>query len=370
MRDEILKIREEAKKIHNLKNTEKKWIFYYDETDNCRKVILTERGFNDNSDSKIFVLGGVMGENENSLNTFNMDFLKRKLQLHPKLNEIKFKDIFKEKKEFLTLFNSRKLETILKIFLESDLYIHFYAIDLLYFSTVDIVDTLDSAFNKSFVENQKIKNELYNIIKKNQKEFDEKAYELNYPNIEVEKLSFFYDFIKTLIRKEKKDYLLKFFESDISDVPFIANNPQLKNKKNPRNIDMIEHFGEFYTSNLSTFKNSIHFLDKEKFIEDILDEMYKILEFRPEDINYKFIDSKESIFIQLSDILVGIIKIYLKYIRDYDLNPYYLQAQQEKNLKLLSKIIIKSDRLSNALIHNSLPLEVVLKFNNIIGHYR
>ncbi|MGL5965147.1 MAG: hypothetical protein ACRCZ2_12240, partial [Fusobacteriaceae bacterium] len=60
MSAEILKINEEIKKIHNLKNTENSWIFYYDETDNCRKVIITEKGFNDMSNSKIFVLGGIM----------------------------------------------------------------------------------------------------------------------------------------------------------------------------------------------------------------------------------------------------------------------------------------------------------------------
>ncbi|MGL5932099.1 MAG: DUF3800 domain-containing protein [Cetobacterium sp.] len=370
MNNQILKIRQEVKEFHDLKNTEENWIFYYDETDNCRKVTLTEKGFNDDSNSKIFVLGGMMSKNQECLNNFNFEGLKSKLKLKLDTEELKFKDIFKDKKDFLTILNSRKLETILKTILESDLYIHFYAIDLLYFSVVDIVDSLDFALDCDFIYIQKIKSELYDVVKKNQKEFNQKSYEFHYPNIKEEELGAFYDFIRGLIKKEGNYNLLKLFESDISDVPFIANNSQLINKKNKKNIDTIEHFREFYTSNLFTFNNSKHFFDKENFIEKRFEEMCKFLEVKENDIDYTFIDSKDSIFIQLSDVFVSVIKIYLKYLRDSNINPNYLQAQQSKNLSLLSKILLKSENLNKALIHNSLPFDIIGKLGNINGYYR
>jgi hypothetical protein len=111
------------------------YTFFYDETNNPRKVYVLENDLNTSFTSN-FVLGGVVFCNDrpNDLNT-----LISGLKLQPSINELKFKHIAKG--DFLDCLKSKKLNYFLNYVFNSDLYLHLSSLNILYWSIVDIVDS-------------------------------------------------------------------------------------------------------------------------------------------------------------------------------------------------------------------------------------
>ena len=133
MSDDFQDISNELKVFDNRKCT-----FYYDESNNIRKLWLDENDFNAPIDSD-FVLGGVMYFGDKS--TADVDSLKTKLRLQKSAKEMKFKHISKAK-SFLECLNEEKVLFFLQWLYDSDLYIHFSNVNNLYFAIVDIIDII------------------------------------------------------------------------------------------------------------------------------------------------------------------------------------------------------------------------------------
>ena len=99
--------------VMQLENMDNIYIFYYDETNNIRKLRLKENGtFNiqANQINQNFVLAGIVcEENKYSL---EVQSLKNDLYLDKNNNEIKFKHIAKG--NFIECLNSKKLNIFLK----------------------------------------------------------------------------------------------------------------------------------------------------------------------------------------------------------------------------------------------------------------
>lgn len=110
--------------------------FYHDETNNIRKLLVTDTGLN-NPNPKIFVLGGVVYRP-----TAEPDWsaLFAQLRLQPTMKELKLTHLGKG--EFLQLAKSKTLATFLKWMTQRKVHIHFNAVDVLYWSIVDIIDTV------------------------------------------------------------------------------------------------------------------------------------------------------------------------------------------------------------------------------------
>jgi len=96
------------------------------------------------------------------------------------------------------------------------------------------------------------------------------------------------------------------------------------------------------------------------------------MNFKDKKINIDFIDSKDNEFIQISDVLVGLIGKMYEYLNknslieiENDLNN--LNSIQNINIKLLKDIVIKSDKISKMFIHSIEPLTEKKKFEFIIS---
>ena len=114
---------------------------------------------------------------------------------------------------------------------------------------------------------------------------------------------------------------------------------------------LIEKFTNFYLEKIYKYNNSEHTFDIET---EIMQEYSSIeLELYGKTLNnYKFIDSRNDIRIQISDVIAGIICKLTGYIKSndrshilYDLSR--LNEQQKKNIKLLNMLILKSDKESD-----------------------
>lgn len=123
--------------MHGLFDADASLTLYYDETNNIRKLVTRPDGLNVRG-PKIFVLGGIA--HRGSPRDLGFESLRAGLPLPKDVSELKFNQIGNG--EFLDVLQSAKMETFLKWVTDQNLFVHFQALDVLYWSTVDIVDSI------------------------------------------------------------------------------------------------------------------------------------------------------------------------------------------------------------------------------------
>lgn len=344
-------------------------MFYYDETNNCRKFSIKDGQLNIDKD-KDFVLGGVVfkGNNKQEIEV-SFNFLKKKLNIQSNVKEIKLKNICSQGSNFLTCISGRKMREYLTWLLEFDIYIHYSMMDNLYYSIADIVDSLNDP-NEELYHANYLKTLLYHFVYNNTESFVEVFDEYNYPNIQSNQSEIFFEDMIHIIKStnnvsnyffKHKDILIKFFQDNKYKQPsFLIDNKD--------NI-LIEQYHNMYLKNIYLFKNSFHNFDEEDEVENkmgtiILDG--RLLE------NYSFLESHNNIFIQLSDIIVGILgKLFefIKPLRSEDVEYVYhsLNESQKEGFNLLKLLIHKSYEKNGAYRSMSMNLELNDKFDILMG---
>lgn len=356
-KDGIIKAQQEKKEIdlsvvRDLEKTKYpsldfdiQYTFYYDETNNIRKFYTKEYGFNSDF-TKPFVLGGIVYEGE----TPDITSLFNGLKLQSNITDVKLKHIAKG--GFLECLTSDKLKYLLQYLLDNDLYIHYSSINFLYWSIVDIIDSAiqasESASKLGEGFARLLKDNLYQICKLETESIVELFYRYKYPNLRKEDISNFIDDLISIFY----DYI----QEEQYHLGLESLRQILKEAKKKESLPFIEDEEEHilmnnllpaYLRNIFIFKKSKHIYDKEDSIIELL-ENSKLQDGEEELTNYKFSDSASNRFIQLSDILAGLLGKFFEYINttpsekiicDFSL----LSETQKENIDLLIKIIDKSD---------------------------
>lgn len=153
-------ISEELNKFHNA-------TFYYDETNNQRKLSL-KKNFLSLYD-KNFILGGVVLFEKIFKGDF--DVLKAELfknGLQKNINELKLKYL-STKKDFLKFIDDKRVKIFLRWLIKTNLYIHFLNLNHLYYSIVDIIDEIYQT--GTLEENKEIKSFFYKLVRENIQDF-------------------------------------------------------------------------------------------------------------------------------------------------------------------------------------------------------
>jgi hypothetical protein len=341
--------------------------FYYDETNNIRKFYVREIDFNYSFNSN-FVLGGLVCEGIKP----DIKPLFNRLNLQKNITEIKFKHIAKG--EFINCLKSEKLNIFLKYLLHNDLYIHYSSLNILYWSIVDIVDSAiansEVAMQLDLNFSNHLKNDLYKLAKLEIKLVVKLFYNSNYPNLKegsilefIEELtSIFDEYIDTQefhFGLESLRQILKEVKKKDS-LPFIIDE---------EDHILIKDFSQFYLRPIYLLKNSNHIFDNEMAISKILAN-YKIINESEEIKNYSFIDSQSDLFIQASDIFVGLMGKLASYVNtnsreniisDFD----SLSEKQLNNIDTLMDLIGKSNNKNVAFLHSIDSYEELTKMNLI-----
>lgn len=207
--------------------------FYYDETGNCRKFALTEMGINA-PDALIndFILGGIVFDGHKC--PVDVDALFSALKLQPTVKELKFKHIYGASKDFLQCLNGRKISAFLSWLSESKLHIHFTTLNNLYYSVVDIVDSLWEAqpqfcFSMDWVNG--LKSALYRFAAKHSDQFLGLITLYHYPDVARQDIQNFCDDLCNFISIEcDEDFLLESFRQMLKyagkhgELPFLHDN--------------------------------------------------------------------------------------------------------------------------------------------------
>jgi hypothetical protein len=347
------------------------YTFYYDETNNIRKFHLKEDGYN-SSLNTIFVLGGVMHKNIPS--NSNVKKLFEDLELQKTIKEVKLKHLTKG--DFIKSLKSKKLNHYLKWLYNSDLYIHYYCLNLLYYSIVDIVDSAiaNSKEERDLLINnsRSIKNSLYIIIKNKKEKFENLFFKYGYPDIKREDIR---DFTKNLLSLIEESMINSKLNKELIILKQILNKSFEEEKlifltEENENV-LINDFLQFYLRPLYMFKNSNHIFDNEDKIESLFQDVE--LKYYGKTLNnYRFLDSLSSDYIQISDVFVGLVGKFAMFINSKNVGEIKekieaLNTLQKENFKLFKKIINKSEKMNKALISAAVSDNERKKYDELLS---
>ncbi len=354
---------------------DEKMTFFYDETGNCGKFSLNEDGLNDTTAlNNDFILGGVAFLGDAC--PADPDKLISDLRLQS--NELKFKNLYKSG-DFIAFMKSRRVGVFIDWLYNSGLYIHYATINNLYYSLVDMVDSLwesqpQLAFSFEWVI--QLKSALYNFCKEHLDETLNLFYKYHYPNIDkdsAENFSVeFCDFIQTYNEKTtEQGFLVECFRQMLK---YAGRHGELVFLHDNESNILVEEYYTLYQGRCYTYKYSFHHFDNEKVI---LSKMQKtpMTDNGQLFINYDFLDSKQNKIIQVCDAFVGLMAKMFQFLDGLSFEEIdQLKAEENTasliNLAKINALIERADKFHQMMIQNAndiyLTQQRMLKLQSLV----
>jgi Protein of unknown function (DUF3800) len=319
------------------------YTIYYDETNNIRRLHVTPDGLNVR-EPKCFVLGGIA--HKGPVRDLGFESLRSALRLQKSAKEMKFQHLGKG--EFPELLGSVKIETFLRWILEAGLFIHFQALDIMYWSIVDIVDSIVTEVGQGplVMIAPALKDDLYTVLRYDHDHTVDLFKRYSYPNVGKDRRSVFINELMSLLEHRRDllaDFNFRMLKGLLQMAAKLESLPYLEGEE--PNV-LINEFTTFYIQRICLFKNSTHILDLEEVIKARLAEETFLDEGRSLQ-NYRFVDSKNDPGIQVADVITGLLgkcfsflnRITLTDLQDTRLN---LSLVQSRNLSLFAGLIDRS----------------------------
>ena len=359
---------------------------FYDESNNYRKVCLKEGKLNIREDNN-FVIAGITDDNDRF--DYSLDDLKEKIGIHQgSITEIKAKHIFTG--DFLDAIESPKMLSFMKFIEEQKYPVHISTVNILHWVAIDIVESVMEQIDMREIvmslqhEDVEMIEKLYGIppmgsfdiettkvclmnyaqrkqvsllldlIRCDRQSFVDLLAKHNIPRVSDPK-GFIRDLRDLYFRnKDKIDVSLTITESDEL---FFEKNFCEKHAGHLQYIqigesnELISKFLTFYMYVPQHMIKCTHYFDNENTIQE------SFMSLQPQEfpgININFLDSKDDLRIQISDVLAGFFAKFSTFI-DNNTTPFLIQTkkglskQANEVLSLLKKALIRSDALSPAL---------------------
>lgn len=342
-------------------NNQTKYVFYYDESNNCRKFWVDDSKQQFNTDyTADFVLAGLVKKEEDTVDV-SLESFRKPLKLQGNVEEIKFKKLY-AKGDFLQCVKEKRLfETLLWID-KSSFYIHYTNVNNLFYTLVEIFDSIVkpdeiSEFGYNYF---KMKSVFYYMFKGKADELQILMFKYKYPNIQREDVERFCNELLFLLgsRREMKEeekflagMLARASKSD--ELVFLHDNDD---------YIMQENYAEFYADPIRKYQKSTHIFDEETTVQDIVKRQIAQGENMAD--NFKFVKSETDIFVQLSDVVAGILGKLFKYINSTSVNQRRkdiegLSKIQIDNILLIDKLRMEANRENPGFLHSVAPLDEV-----------
>lgn len=330
----------------------RKETLYYDETENVKWVRIQENGELNIKTDACFVLGGIQAEDALS-----------DIEIHKTLfKKSELKAVRDLKGDFIAIMQKEVVGRFLQMVYSHRWCFHFFMVQPIYYSFVDIVDSLfdNEALTLEY------KSILYHIIKS---DFDSSITILKkykYPNIKDKEIISFLDELTILV----ENYLLlheqDVYEEDvINDLLFSINKVKNGNKKliflsDEESKIWVKSFSWFYRKEIASFPAKKLIFDQEGQVENQLRKDPVVIN-GTKLSNYSFVKSSEAPMIQLSDYVVAILKKYFVFL--------------DRAFEKIEQDVARFDdgQLSNFMIFNSILLyskEYNPLFHDYISCYR
>ncbi|EBN2834180.1 hypothetical protein DOG22_23640 [Salmonella enterica] len=355
------------------------YTFYYDESNNVRKLYLSKQidGYNvdhdeDKNTGVNFILGGVAHKGDSS--TADFDALKKAIMLQPTAKEIKLKQIATG--DFIYMLNSKKLTGFLEWLNESDLFIQYFNLNMEYWSYLDIIeDCVLFCMEKKllrfyddfhFRQYQDLhKDELYKVILNDKPSFIKELKSFDYPylggkeeeflkimfNMTAEYAEKIFNFpLSTQDEKLQINSLCDLFEmcieNGMKEFDFTLDDRFGEDAKDNDNY-ILDAFSFFYRHRATEFSQSKHIFDIEEIVKEEFDKQKEHDEELAK-VDISFVVSDGNYFVQVSDVIAGLFQRYFHYINtnkliDVKAVRESLNPLQVKNMELFKSLISKSD---------------------------
>lgn len=341
------KLRETTKALNPHINFDVALTFYYDETNNIKKLHLKKGDFNVDYTAS-FVLGGFAytGTMPDMADVFNG------IQLQPSVVEVKLSHLAKG--SFEDCLKSKYLGKFLENVTSKPLYLHFSELNLLYYSLVDIVDSALPI--ELMIYHRDFKNALYVACKMNLNDVLPLLVKYTYPNIPHDATKCFVGDLFRAIAPSKKNLPLGITLNKLEELlREAAENDELPFITDEEDYMLIKGLMELYARPVHLFANSEHFFDNECEIKEQLQNSPLLLNGQPM-TNYKFLDSKTDKLIQASDVIIGLIGKMFKYINEKKHMEIAseietMSVQQLSNLDLLLGLVQKTILFNEGFLH-------------------
>lgn len=327
-------------------NNQTKYVFYYDESNNCRKFWVDDSKQQFNTDHTAdFVLAGLVRKEEEKVEA-SLETFRKPLKLQANVEEIKFKKLY-AKGDFLQCVNERRLFETLSWIDKSPFYIHYTNVNNLFYTLVEIFDSIvePDEISEFGYDYFKMKSVFYYMFKGKADALQILMFKYKYPNIRREDVEAFCNDLLFLLgsRREMKEeekflagMLARAAESD--ELVFLHDNDDYV---------MQENYAEFYADPIRKYQMSRHIFDEETTVQDIVKKQIAMGENMAD--NFKFVKSETDIFVQLSDVVAGILGKLFKYINSTSVNQRRrdvegLSKLQVENILLIDKLRMEAGR--------------------------
>lgn len=338
-----------------MQNIHKRYTLYYDETNNIRRLTLTDFGLNHDA-LDCFVLGGIALEPGAVLP--DIAALRALLRIQGSAPEMKLKHLVQG--DYAACLDSIKVEHFLTWLLKAPVYIHYSNFSVLNWSIVDLIDSLIVQERFRYLEHvrDELKNELHALVRLDPLGYFRLLKTFDYPNVAVGRIPEFVNAVRAFLFRNgflfrntatmKLCDLLKDAACDTT-LDFLVDNES--------NI-LVDSFDTVFLHRLATFTNAVHVFDEEPQIRMSLEKERIVVD--GQTITYSFANSRNEPGIQLSDVLCGILgkhfscmeKLSIEQLEAWSAN---LSDQQRRNVALLAELTDKADGECRALIFNQAP---------------
>lgn len=339
----IIRLSKDGPAIEEL--LQRSYYMYFDESNNFKKIHVKlkdgKRQLNFSDLAKHFVFGGIALKQEQTPPT--IDDIKAVVGISPKqkMAEIKSKNIYSG--DLQTSLSSDRLGCFLDWVIGNGWFVHFESLNFLYYCISDIVAAFvwnslqPGLLLKNFYE---LHEGFYRIFKLHQHDYLQKLVDFGYPNITPNALPEFKQWLTEITERyiaETNDtsliisYLRTVFRTSI----YMGNVFQFV--PDADSGEYIDKLDTFYFSRIATFRNSQLWLDGEGDIEkdtkELLQTPHKIKN------NFQFIKSDSCTWIQISDIMMGIIRKYVDFL-DFDIDyvKHEISTWSEQSVNNLRKL--------------------------------
>jgi hypothetical protein len=351
-------IRDREIALHGLSRADDAYIIYYDETNNIRRLHVRPNGLNV-SEPKSFVIAGIA--HRAPVRDLKIQDLRSAARIQTSAKEIKLEHVGKG--DFLSVLKAQKLEIFLRWILGQGFCIHYSVLDPLYWSIVDIVDSILTEYGNDnlLMANWQLKNALYTILREDPGGTVDLFQRYSYPDVGRARRPSFIAELRDLL--DFRRHLLEHFDfMMLKGVLQIAQKldslPYLEDET--PNV-LIDGFGDFFIQRICLFKNSLHILDVEKVVEDYI-EKHTFVDGDRELSIHRFATSHDEPGVQMSDVIAGLLGKFFSLIQGTSLEDLIemrenLNAQQECNLALLKHLLDRSLEENRAFAHFILSLE-------------
>lgn len=335
--------------------------FFYDETNNAGRVVLSKKGFPAEAD-RTFVLGGVAlmpGKRIEHIND-----LRACLKVQSNAPELKFRHVAHGTYE--DILSSTRLASFLSWLKEAEAFVHYSYLNILHWALVDIVDSLGRC--NPLVEHlhHHLKAELSRVVSGSKAEFMQLLSAFDYPDVARERVGEFLEEVGAFVERHTFDgdegigALLQKVLSEAQDgeeLVFLHDNDQGV---------LLDNFALVYANRIQTFRTASHTFDAEASVE----QFFRTHELRggSSKLNYRFVDSRQEVAVQVADVVAGLFGKHFDFVHNSDIEALRsvktrMTQVQRQNLNSIRELVDRADAVSEALLHGVAPVYTSFKNN-------